>query len=135
MRKTGDEIEMDLFGIISESPIKNAISGNVYLDGTRPADSQEEDAIVAFVSGEDGVIQEGVVNLDIYVPDIDNGAGTKIKDTSRCQELSAIARDQILLMSSPGYLFSLNGMIKSYKTENTKQYFVNVPIKFKLMSI
>ena len=46
MNKTGDEIELDVFNIITNSQLAKEIKGNVYREGTRDLNPMEEDIIV-----------------------------------------------------------------------------------------
>lgn len=74
MNKTGDEIELDVFNIITNSQLAKEIKGNVYREGTRDLNPMEEDIIVSFLTGLDGQFQTGSVTVNIYVPDKDNGS-------------------------------------------------------------
>ena len=51
MNKTGDEIELDVFNIITNSQLAKEIKGNVYREGTRDLNPMEEDIIVSFLTG------------------------------------------------------------------------------------
>ena len=61
MNKTGDEIELDVFNIITNSQLAKEIKGNVYREGTRDLNPMEEDIIVSFLTGLDGQFQTGSV--------------------------------------------------------------------------
>ena len=63
MNKTGDEIELDVFNIITNSQLAKEIKGNVYREGTRDLNPMEEDIIVSFLTGLDGQFQTGSVTL------------------------------------------------------------------------
>lgn len=69
--KTTFDIDNILYGILSESPLKNAISGGIYKEGDRPVDSMDEDMIINNITlTQDHHPQLGVSNVNIYVPDI-----------------------------------------------------------------
>lgn len=132
MRKTGGEIESDVYAIISQSALKTTITGKIYKDGMRPLNSQQEDAIVAFMTGMDGQIQTGALNLNIYVQDIDNGGGQLVKNGTRSRALE-IAANTIIQELKPGaYRFSLGAIIQTLPAEGTSQHFINCKIKFQL---
>lgn len=132
MNKTGDEVELDVFNIIKESPLAKEVAGIVYREGTRPLDSKGEDIVVSFLTGLPGQFQTGVVNVNIYVPNIDNGSGVLIKDAGRCRYLGRKAEEVVSSLKPSDYKFYLGAMIQSYKAEKLDQYFVNVKIKFEL---
>ena len=132
MTKTGGEIESDVFAIISQSELKTAITGKIYKEGMRPLSSVAEDAIVAFMTGLDGQIQTGALNLNIYVPDIDNGGGQFVKSGSRCRALEIIANTIIHQLKPGAYRFSLGATIQTMPAEGTSQHFINCKIKFQL---
>ena len=64
MNKTGDEIELDVFNIITNSQLAKEIKGNVYREGTRDLNPMEEDIIVSFLTGLDGQFQTGSVTVN-----------------------------------------------------------------------
>jgi len=132
MTKTADEVESDLFALISSSALKQAIKGSVYKDGTRPINATTEDAVITFVAGLDDQIQTGAINLNVYVPDIDNGTGTLVKNTARCRALGILV-NQIVKATTPGnYYWSLGGTIQTFPADQIGQHFVNAKIKFQL---
>lgn len=70
MKKTASEIEADIYKIVKNSILKSAVTGDVFLDGLRPENSNKEDIIVSFMTGIFDVFhQEGKVNINVYVPD------------------------------------------------------------------
>lgn len=86
MRKTGLEIESYIYGIARN---KLDLRGAVYRGGTRPFDSKAEDAVVSFLSGRDGwdgFSQVGVVNVNVYVPNIP-GSPYPVRDVARCEDV------------------------------------------------
>ena len=132
MRKTGGEIEHDVFDIIVSSQLKNEIKGDVYLDGTRPKDPRNEDAVIAFMTGLDGQIQTGAITINVYVPNIDNGSGVLVKDTARCKYLERKVDEILRSLKPTDYHFSLGSIVRTFKTEDVEEYFVNAKLKFKL---
>lgn len=134
MRKTGKQIEADLFNLIKNSRLANVIRGTVYRNGMRPVKSMMEDAIVTFVTGLEGQFQNGKVNVNIYVPDIDNGGEVYVEDISRTTEIEIEASKVVRKELNPNseYLFSLFQTIQTFKVDGINQHMVNVPIEFKL---
>ena len=132
MRKTGSEIENDVFSILKGSSLVAGIRGTIFREGMRPNGAKTEDAIVSFMAGLDDQIQTGVVNVNIYVPDISNGSGVLLKNGSRCQELEILANGIIQSLIPGAYRFRLGATIQTYKAEGIDQHFVNCKIKFEL---
>jgi hypothetical protein len=136
MRKSGDEIEADFFVKIKESGIASFIRGQLYRDGKRPLNSQEEDGIVIFKEGIDGQFQDGEVVLVIYVPDIVGKDGMFEKDIARCRLISAKVCEVIDSFTSGEYNVGLAGIPKSFKVEgDVNQHFVSSRIRFSRNSI
>lgn len=132
--KTGSQIETDVFKIIKGSELATAIRGTIYREGMRPLNATTEDAVVSFMTGLDNQVQTGALNLNIYVPDIDNGSGSKVKNGARCLELEVVA-GRVIRSQVPGdYRFSLGAIIQTFKAEGTSQHFVNAKIKFELIT-
>lgn len=135
MRKTGGSVEEDVYMLIKNSQFRTSISGSLYREGMRPINSVSEDAVVSFLTGLDGEIQTGVLNLNIYVPDIVSNK-QKVKNISRCSELEILANNFIQSLSLSGdYQFELDNMIQTFKSQEIEQHFVNCRIKFNLSTI
>jgi len=134
MRKTGGEIEADVYAIIVASALKAAITGTIYKDGMRPINATSEDAVVSFMTGLDNQIQTGILNLNIYVSDIDAGAGVLVKNSSRTRQLEGIANTIIQGLIPTAYRFSLGAIIQTFPADAIGQHFVNCKIKFQLIT-
>lgn len=132
--KTGTNIEQD-FLLLFEKPLKAAgLRGGVYLNGARPHNSKGEDAVFVFLTGRDytDCRQTGVVNLNVYVPDI-SIAGADVKDVARVLELESALSDTIesVKKQSP-YLIGITETIKSFWDTEAKQHFINIRINYKI---
>lgn len=135
MKKTGSEIEQDVFDIIGASILVDEINGNIYKEGLRPLGSKKEDALVLFMTGIDGQEQSGVVNVNVYIPDIDNNSGTLVKNTLRCREIERTCQNAINAIVSSEYDFTLGSIIKTYPENEINQHFVNVRLEFRRIII
>ncbi|MBQ7512403.1 MAG: hypothetical protein IJU11_06640 [Prevotella sp.] len=133
--KTSAQIEKDFYRLVKSSAIASSIGGKVYRDGTRPRNSKSEDAVVTFVAGLDGQIQDGVVVVNVFVPKKPFGKNTdSVKDISRVDELSQIIRDWLdLRPGSPEYLLPKKDRptIKDYEDPLTGETYIHTRIKFK----
>ena len=134
MNKTGGNIETDIYKLISTG-IKTIISGNIYKSEGRPKNATSEDAVIIFMGGIDGQVQEGIVTLNIFIPDINNGSETKVKDTKRCQEVESAVLSLIDATHSTEYELTRKSMIQTFAVEEIKQHFVNTKIQFKRTTI
>jgi hypothetical protein len=138
MTKTGQPIEDDIYGMVNASSLPSLITGKVYKFGMRPKDSPKEDAIVKFVTGLDGQIQEGVVVVLIYVPDFDfYDDGVMRKDITRCTEIERAAAEWVasLTAEKSDYKFRLAQTIYTEEEPSIHQHFVSIRLNFRLPTI
>ncbi len=138
MTKTGQQIEDDIYELLNNSSLPSVINGTVYKFGMRPKDSTLEDAIVKFVTGLNGDIQEGVVVVNIYIPDFDAyGDGVMRKDITRCTELEITANKWVetIIDKSIDYLFELQHTIYTEPEYEIDQHFIAIKLKYKLVTI
>ena len=132
MRKTASEIESDLYALINSSALKATITGQIYRAGYRPLNAKTEDAVISFLTGLDAQIQTGVLMVNVYVADIDNGSGVLVKNGVRCRALEILA-NQIIHGFTPGeYKYTLGGIIQTLPAEGINEHYVNARIKFEL---
>jgi hypothetical protein len=135
MKKTGGQIEYDVYTLLKDV-IKSEISGTVYLRGTRPLNSDTEDAVISFMTGLDNQIQTGALNVNIYVSDICIGGEDFVKNISRCNIIEAFMLkvvEQIRVESE--YSFTLGQTINTFSEDEINQHFVNVKLKYKRLTI
>lgn len=129
--KTASQIEGDVYKCTQGLPIR----GKVYRDGYRPDNSNTEDAVVVFSSGDDSQIQTGIIKVNIYVPDILVN-GKTVKDGKRIEEVEKML---FLLFSQlenyQEYEFSSNSTAQTFKAEGINQHFVNFSLKYKLINL
>lgn len=133
MKTSSGQVINKLYAALLHSTLKDAVSGDLYKSGLRPLNRVAEDIVVNFVSGTADQIQEGVANVNVFVPDIDNGAGALVADTARCRTLEEIANtwaDTLASADSDGYRFELDSMIETMQYEDKKQHFINLRLKF-----
>ena len=128
--KTEQEIERDFYSFVKKSALGKAIKGMVYRDEMRPPNAKTEDLIVKFYTGIDGQIQTGTVILDIYVPDISNRDGRKIKNSPRIAELQSLILDFIENNDDTEYLMETELSPYTIKSEEIEQHEIKVRIKF-----
>lgn len=122
-----------LYGLINESAIKTTIQGDVY-KGERPLNSKAEDVVITSMLIGEGTLQQGVANVNIYVPKSYqniNGAMQYIKDTKRIEDVLAVAAP--VLKESFGPYYSLwTSKQADYDEPEINQTRLNFRIEFRI---
>lgn len=137
MTKTGQQIEDDIFGFVKNSPLAALVTGLTYKFGMRPRNSTKEDIVVKFVTGLDGEIQDGVVVVNIFVPNIDAfNNGVLVRNITRCKQIEMEANIWVasLTAGKSNYKFSLAQTIYTQEEQSINQHFITVRLKFRLTS-
>ena len=130
--KTSRQVQGDIYRSLRASALAKAISGDVYRQGLRPRDSRREDAVVVFTTGTSGQVQDGIVTVNVFVPDIDPlDDGALVEDTRRTEELEALAQEWVEGMRCPGYLFRLAEAVHTQWEPSIGQHFVVVRIRWR----
>ena len=133
MKKTALQIEDDIFSIVKSSNIAAFVNGQTYRDGFRPENSELEDIIVIYSTGNAEIVQKGVVIVNIYVPDI-NLRGKKVANKARLKAIEVLAGEFIEKHYSGQYLLELSDIVQSFKEEDINQHFVSIRIKYTLLT-
>ncbi|MDR1161269.1 MAG: hypothetical protein LBK45_02920 [Tannerellaceae bacterium] len=89
--KSDGRIKTDVYRVIKGSSLEAAVTGKLSKRG-RSGKSDKEDIVISILDNGSGQIQEAFVNVNIYVPDIQDSATKEfiIHDT-RVDELSELA--------------------------------------------
>ena len=134
--RTGIQVQNDIIDLLKGSELVNSISGGLYRGGMRPKDSNKEDLIVSFQTGTGGLVQEGYVNINIYVPDIYVGTdGVSYQDSARCEVLESAAYAEVSTWTKRSdYHFSLRNTIYTLHDDEIRQSFVVVRLGFKCLN-
>lgn len=131
MKKGGTQIEKDVFNTF-KAQIGAFVRGDVYLQGTRPHNSQQEDCVIGFLTGIDKDIQEGKVNINFYVPKINTGGQKNVKNIARILEIEAFICSLVTRITDE-YRFYQEQTIHSFE-EDDNQTLVNVTLRYKRFS-
>lgn len=127
MIKSELQIEQDIYNLL-KGELKSMISGSVYKNGTRPIDAQTEDAVIAVSDASAEQIQLGHVQINVYVPDIND-----MPDKARMTELSEQHENLCELMNAlttDEYTFYPSRAARPYEVPELRQHFVNFEIEF-----
>lgn len=97
---------MDVYGIVVASELKTAINGEVrYIP--RKKGSHAEDCIISVLANQNGQIQSCFVNVNVYVPNINNG-GESVEDVIRTSTLAEICARVLQSRFGDGFRFFLD---------------------------
>lgn len=127
MIKSELQIEQDIYNLL-KGELKSMISGSVYKNGMRPIDAQTEDAVIAVSDASAEQIQLGHVQINVYVPDIND-----TPDKARMTELSEQHENLCELMNAlttDEYTFYPSRAARPYEVPELRQHFVNFEIEF-----
>jgi len=134
MAKTAKQIQGDVYQLLKDSTLYTMISGEVYRKGYRPRDSKLEDAVVIFTTGLPTEIQEGVVTVHLFVPDIDPFEnGVLVEDGERTEEMERLAQEWVNSLSCEvsNYYFELQQTICTDEEEEIHQHFIVVKLRYR----
>lgn len=126
-----------LYGILSKSPVKNAINGGFYIGDDRPDDSQDEDIVVNSIDlTQDYHPQIGTSNVNIYVPDMQvkiKGKQQTKANRTRLKALSEKTMNVLREAKVPGLMFTIENQA-ILAEPSVKQHFVNIRISWNIQT-
>ncbi len=135
--KTAKEIQDDVWRLLRDSILADELSGGMYKAGYRPRDSRKEDAIVIYTTGISDQIQEGIVTINIFVPDIDPyNDGVMVEDGNRTTQIERMAQDWVdqIATEVSDYDISLSEPIYTEDEPDIDQHFVVVRLNYRLLT-
>jgi len=126
--RTGLDQTTILYKAINASPLKPAINGDIYRD-ERPSNSNKQDIVVNAITleGSESVIQRGVGNVNIHLPNLANG----LPDHTKFKALSDIAVTTLKDYVNGDYNFWIDAAPQLVKDLSSGKYYLNIRIKFK----
>lgn len=133
MTRTGKDIQDDFYRMLKGSALDTAVSGTVYKNGYRPRDSRLEDITVTFTTATARQVQEGVVTVNIYVPDIDPYSnGVYVEDGARTMALERSAMDWFdgISRSAAPMRLRLQETVYTMADTDLRQHFIVMRIRF-----
>lgn len=139
--KTADGIEYDIARIVM--PLLD-IRGRTYLSDRRNTSDSEDCVVRCITLFNDTCFQEGVVNINVYVPHIDNGSRVLEKDSRRVIEIGEMllsVNNELLKMSPKmelkrkGYYFTEYEGVQSAVINDKNETIVNNKLSFKYYGI
>lgn len=135
--KTTFDTDAILFDLLSKSPVKNAISGGIYVGDDRPDNSTDEDIVVNSITlTQDYLPQIGTSNVNIYVAD----SNKKIKgkqqlkaNRTRLKSLSEKAMEVLRGARITGLKLIPTSQV-TLAEPDVKQHYVNIRIEWNIQT-
>lgn len=125
--KNDVEIRQDVFAVVKASAISSAISGEVrYLP--RRKDSKSEDCIITVLESDNKQIQNCIVNVNVYVPNINNG-GESVEDISRTTVLAKTCEEALKYVYGDGFIIHLEKQ-RILPVNGKDEYVINNRIRY-----
>lgn len=134
--KTGHDIQHEIYTLLQGSALALSVTGGVYKNGYRPRDSKLEDIVVTFTQSTAAQIQDGVVTVNIYVPDVDpRSDGTWVEDGKRTAELERGLLTWLEGIDRSTTEFRLTPQQPPFTMadETARQHFVTLRIRFRYL--
>ena len=132
MIRTEASILTDIWKYVNNSELATAISGEVIKSRKRPLNSKKEDIIIMPLANVPAQRQQGVVNCNIYVPDIID-EGQYDKDGVRCDALEEIAASILEVFSLSGMRVVLESQ-HTYEVKDCQCHVINNRLSYQLIN-
>ena len=126
--KSDVEVRQDIFAIVNASEIKSAITGQVrYIP--RKAGSKLEDCIISVLDSDAAQIQDCIVNVDIYVPNIPSD-GESVENINRTGPLAKICETVFKDIYGDGFRVYLEKQ-RILPVNGKDEYVINNRLRYK----
>lgn len=127
------EIKDVFYTLLKGSDLDNVISGSIYKI-SRPANSDLEDVTIHVLDGLNGQVQNVVVNVNVYVLDVNYRVGEFVQDEIRVRELSNLCIKLLDGFSCDDYLLEIEKQ-PVFSVEGCNQHVINNRVLFKIMNV
>jgi hypothetical protein len=137
MNKTAHQILDDVVSRLKSAGFDGVIGGRIYKK-KRPDNSTAEDCVVSFKAGIDGQIQNGVVTINVYVPNIrgeDEDQGSLVENVARTRLFEATLNTICRSFTNGEYLFTPANIVETWEEEAIEQHFVHLDLDFRRITI
>lgn len=126
--KLGNEILTNAYKLLKVSALTNVISGNVYKGNVNPK-SNKEDVEINLLTNSNKYVQNGYVNVNVYVPNIQNR--TNIKRIDLITEIIVSLIDNKKTENNAFQIENQSGYIQDETRDMMS--FVNLKINFQIL--
>jgi len=121
--KSDGAIKTDVFRVIKGSALEAVVSGKLSKKG-RPAGSNQEDIVVSVLDNGSGQIQDAFVNVNIYVPDIQDTTKAHVIHDIRVDELSDLAIELLEVHNGHDFRFTIERQ-RVYPVEGKNEHCIS----------
>ncbi|MFP3835353.1 hypothetical protein [Chryseobacterium sp. SIMBA_028] len=132
MKKTVLEGKQWILELLLQSPIKSLITGNIYKD-KRPSGSTKEDIVINSISMDGSFLQDGVFNVNCYVPMQSvsmNGITQDMPNNNRMLEISKAVYPIFENIFRPQFNLTVVNH-NTFEEEDEKANYINFRINLK----
>lgn len=122
-----------VFKLVNVASVKNVITGGIY-KYRRPQNSNKEDIVINTPSLGSGTRQLGVVNVNIYVPDVQqsiDGKNVFLANTARLETLTNLVKPLIEETDGEAYVI----MIENFELldeSDINYHFMNIRLRIQM---
>jgi hypothetical protein len=110
------------------------INGSLYKAGTRVVVPNKESITVGVLNGTSSQVQEGTVNVNVFIPNVTATDGRTYCDFERCLEVEKMLSDLDKRLNNGEIYYEISEMIKTNQEPNTEEHFVNVSLRYKVLN-
>lgn len=132
--KSDIDIKDDVYGIIKGSALESAVSGKICKSGHRPdykpSESPKEDIVISVLANETAQTQEAIVNVNIYVKDVQRGSWVE-ENQPRLRELCSIAFNVLEVAHADGFRFHISSQRIISTEDAVGEHIINNRIIYK----
>ncbi len=135
MKTTLDLVDV-IYTELKVGLLKDAITG-IVKKNSRPVNSNKEDAIINSLPITSEQLQEAIVNVNVFVPNLNvslSGVQNKIADHSRLKALGRLAVDELTDGISGDYTWDVQQQTVIEDNESDSHY-VNIRVQFYISNI
>lgn len=129
MKSALDAINI-IYQVVNSSTLKTAINGTIN-KLKRPTGSTKEDIVINAITLGDTNFQEGVFNVNIYVPNV-SASKSSLPDTARLRELGNISLTVLQEVSGDDYIFWIASQ-SIFEETDINYHFLNTRIEFRFL--
>ena len=130
--KSDGKIKTIVFGVIKGSALEAAVSGKLSKRG-RPAGSDLEDIVVSVLDNGSGQMQEAFVNVNIYVPDIQDNTQAHVINDVRVDALCELAIELLNVYNGGSFRFTIDKQ-RVFKVDGKNEHFINNRLLFRTVN-
>ena len=118
------EVKDRVYLLLSSSEAAEAITGRIYKDDKRPANSTLEDVEISVIASTARQNQSFTVNVNVFVRDIRRDENDTVANDARLRELCSVFMRVLEYSASEGWILSLDSQ-RVMKVNGTDLHVIN----------